>query len=454
MMLTARPTTPNPSVFAHNHTPSVAASSSPSQPASPGTRQSQAPPSSVHMLRGGMDSNAASSGSATGHVNEQGRPPPPLPPPAQLIPMTAMHQPFIVGAGGTGYTLFPSIQQLGSLSAAGNDGTPMLGIQPLGTMSSLQRPGGTTMQPLTALPSGYYGRVQSETPPTPMGIQHPIRQLTAASLSSPPTQLSGGRDSTPPTSTPRLPPPHHPHTLLVSGTRNGVIMNGNQTPNNLESKHNLSVINPEPIMISREQASILSSPPSSSPSSQLRPDGSQLHPDGSLDKNTSSSDPDICRRTSLEGLSDAEARGRRRQSHDAHLSNSYSRSRASRHVSHSNVDALSSPSSSEARLPTDILVKQEPLGEEGSSIPHHQTARRNSDSNLEETMTTTGASSKSYQISALIDIPPMAPPLNRASRTSSLSSSLSSFRFGGSLSQLWASQISLSGKINNMKSTG
>jgi len=108
----------------------------------------------------------------------------------------------------------------------------------------------------------------------------------------------------------------------------------------------------------------------------------------------------------------------------------------------------------EERLPKDILVKQEPLGEDTSSIPHHHhhTTRRNSDSNLEESTAT--SSSKSYQISALIDIPPMGTPLNRASRTSSFSSSLSSFRFGGSLSQLWASQISLSGKINNMKSTG
>ena len=56
-----------------------------------------------------------------------------------------------------------------------------------------------------------------------------------------------------------------------------------------------------------------------------------------------------------------------------------------------------------------------------------------------------------YSINALIDIP----SLNKSSRTSSLSSSLSSFRFGGSLSQIWATSLSsLSGKLNNMKSTG
>ena len=58
----------------------------------------------------------------------------------------------------------------------------------------------------------------------------------------------------------------------------------------------------------------------------------------------------------------------------------------------------------------------------------------------------------SYPVSALIDMPG---GLTRGSRTSSLSSSLSTVRFGGSLSQLWAASLSsLSGKINNMKSTG
>lgn len=56
-----------------------------------------------------------------------------------------------------------------------------------------------------------------------------------------------------------------------------------------------------------------------------------------------------------------------------------------------------------------------------------------------------------YPINALIDVPTS---LSRGSRTSSLSSSISSFRFGGSLNKLWAaSQLSLSNKVN-MKSTG
>ena len=74
-------------------------------------------------------------------------------------------------------------------------------------------------------------------------------------------------------------------------------------------------------------------------------------------------------------------------------------------------------------------------------------SRRKSDA------TTTGEENNlSYPVSALVDIPSS---LTRASRTSSLSSSLSTVRFGGSLSQLWATSLSsLSGKLNNMKSTG
>lgn len=74
--------------------------------------------------------------------------------------------------------------------------------------------------------------------------------------------------------------------------------------------------------------------------------------------------------------------------------------------------------------------------------------RRNSDSNMEESSM---SSKNPYPISALIDVPTS---LTRSSRTSSLSSSLSSFRFGGSLSTLWASQVSLGGKMSNLKSTG
>lgn len=420
MMLTAIPANPSPSIFAHNHTPPVAATSSPSQPTSPDT-VTQAP-SSAHVLRGGMDSKGNSVASATpthSASNDQGHPP------AQLIPMTAVQQPFIFGAGSAGYTLIPSIHQIGT--SRGSD-MPMLGLHPLGTLS---RP---ALQPL-AMPSGYYG------------FQQPIQHLPASSM-SPPTHLSTGRPATP-TSSAQLPPaapPQHPHTLLISGNRNGVIMNGSS----LEPKSGLAMMHQsEQTMVPRGKSSAL---PLSS--SQTHP---QTHQENPLAKTSSSSDHSSSSEhniTSSESVTDADSHGRGRRSQD--LTTSYSISRATRQASRYSSNTLS-PSSSVADtpLPTDIMIKREPLGDDTAVPSHHHprsTARRNSDSTLEET--TTSASSKSYQISALIDIPPMAPPLNRASRTSSLSSSLSSFRFGGSLSQLWASQISLSSKINNMKSTG
>ena len=94
--------------------------------------------------------------------------------------------------------------------------------------------------------------------------------------------------------------------------------------------------------------------------------------------------------------------------------------------------------------PLSVLVKRE-----GSSENVSCSKRRRSDTSLEDEEPRPAASS--YPINALIDIPG---GLTRASRTSSLSSSLSSFRFGGSLSQLWAASLSSLSKIPNMKSTG
>lgn len=420
MMLTAIPANPSSSLFAHNHTLPIAVTPSPSsQPGSPDTDpQAQG---SAHILRGSMDGKAAASGGAPGHM--------PVNQPPQVIPMSAMHQPFFLGAGPGGYTLVPSIQQLGNLPST--DGH-LVGIQPLSAISTLPRPG-VTMQPLAAIPSGYYGRVQTE--PIPMSFQQqPIQQLAGF---SPPSSSSGPL------------PPHH---LLISGTGSGVVVNGGR---NMEVKPRLPPM--ERALEPSVKMSVLS-PPSSSSSPSSSPQ--VPHQKNSLDKVSSTSDPDICHRANVDrGLNGAESQSRRRSSHDAHLS--YSRSRAARHVARSSTSSPppSSSSSSDVRLPQEVLVKREPTSAADDSTLHrHHThttatqARRNSDSNLEETAAS--SSSKSYQISALIDIPPMAPPLNRASRTSSLSSSLSSFRFGGSLSQLWASQISLSGKINNMKSTG
>ena len=415
MMLTAIPANPSSSLF----TPPIAASSSASQPGSPNSGPPQAQ-SSAHILRG-MDSKATPGGGGGGGsdvgASNQGQSP------AHIIPLSAIHQPFLLGTGAGGYTLVPSIQQMGTASDA-----HLLGIQPLSAVSALPR-GSTTVQPLAAIPSGYYGRVQSDAAP-PVGFQQPIQQ-------PPPPALSSGNPGSAPSET--IAPPHH---LLLSGTGAGVIMNGS-SGSNLETKPVVGLEQTEQGVIVGAKKSVLSPPSSSSPPSQLH-----LHQKNVLDKSNSSSDPDVFRRTSSGGDS------RRRASHDAHLT--YSRSRAARHANRSSVSSPPPPSSSNSdiRLPPDILVKREPPSTVGDDPPLHRHARRNSDSTLEETGGGAPSSSKSYQISALIDIPPMAPPLNRASRTSSLSSSLSSFRFGGSLSQLWASQISLSGKINNMKSTG
>lgn len=442
MMLTAIPANPNYSLFAHNCPPPT--SSSTSQPASPET-DPLPPQSSTHIVGGGMDGKATpggSSGMTQPHANSQNQTP-------QVIPMSAIQQPFLVGTGGGGYALWPSIQQLGN-----HDGQ-LLGIQPLSALSTLPRTG-TTVQPLAAIPSGYYGRIQAE-PGATMGFQQQPIQL--ASL-SPPTPLSATGAASPTSS--RLPQPPPPsHNLLVSGTGSGVVMNCGKR--GMEAKQaGLQVDQQSSVIVEGKMSSVLSPPSSSSSSS---PAAHLPH-----QKANSTSDPDICHRATTEGSSGGlkdtvEDQSKRRSSHDAaHLT--YSRSRAVRHTTRSSTSSPPPTSAtSDLRLhPQDVMVKLEPssAADDSALLPHHHHhhhtattsthARRNSDSNLEETAAS--SSSKSYQISALIDIPPMAAPLNRASRTSSLSSSLSSFRFGGSLSQLWASQISLSGKINNMKSTG
>ena len=93
---------------------------------------------------------------------------------------------------------------------------------------------------------------------------------------------------------------------------------------------------------------------------------------------------------------------------------------------------ISSPSTAEERQDSPVTPSEDDF------------CRRNSDA-VKETH-------NPYAINALIDIPNS---LTRSSRTSSLSSSLSSFKFGGSLSQLWATSLSsLSRKVPNMKSTG
>lgn len=92
-------------------------------------------------------------------------------------------------------------------------------------------------------------------------------------------------------------------------------------------------------------------------------------------------------------------------------------------------------------------VKREPLAEEGQCGGSCRGGNSMSGGVSGVIAGNTRVENGSYSLNALIDV-----PASHSSRTSSLSSSLSSFRFGGSLSHLWASQLSLS-KVN-MKSTG
>ena len=183
MMLTAIPANPSPSVFAHNHTPPSATSSSPSQPGSPEDAtisQSQSSSHHHHHTLRGMDSKAPQGGitSATITSNRisQGHPP------TQLIPMSAVQQPFLLGTGApAGYTLIQQLQ--GNVATSCNE-TPMLaGVQQMGALS---RPAGVAMP---ALPSVYYaggGRVQQQVETRPaMGFPQPVQQLARASLLRP-----------------------------------------------------------------------------------------------------------------------------------------------------------------------------------------------------------------------------------------------------------------------------
>lgn len=98
--------------------------------------------------------------------------------------------------------------------------------------------------------------------------------------------------------------------------------------------------------------------------------------------------------------------------------------------------------------PSSSSIKREPKVSEDSFTSC--TARPKSADAVADDSSAFPSSANPYPINALIDAPTS---LSRCSRTSSLSSSISSFRFGGSLNKLWASQLSLSNKLN-MKSTG
>ena len=149
----------------------------------------------------------------------------------------------------------------------------------------------------------------------------------------------------------------------------------------------------------------------------------------------------------------------------ANSTSSNSTTSSSRPASLPDEKLISAPNNSMNR--SDLAMLDTPKDNKRQrKAPHHSTegipVKVKKESNeplcvMRNSESITGAkehdSSKiSYPVSALIDIPGS---LTRSSRTSSLSSSLSTVRFGGSLSQLWAASLSsLSGKLSNMKSTG
>ena len=109
----------------------------------------------------------------------------------------------------------------------------------------------------------------------------------------------------------------------------------------------------------------------------------------------------------------------------------------------------SSPAATPGALVEDSSsVKMEPARDKLCQHRHRHSSSSSRKKSRDASSSKSEESKNPYSLNALIDVPAS---LTGNSRTSS---SLSSFRFGGSLNQLWASQLSLSAKMPNMKSTG
>ena len=399
MMLTAIQTNTNRSVFAHNHNP--AQNSTPQQDCDPQNRG-----------RCGMDKNTTlSSSNSTSN--------PSLTP--QLVPMAAMPPPqILIGPGGS-YTILPSLAPINGLQLGCGEGTfGNLSLQSAGGLSSM---GGTLTRPITAVQATCFGPSNLSTGVAACresGVSsfHTSGQTTTQQATSPQFQQQQVVGLTPTV----------PHVMVRSHStpkpESLLLQNGNQTATTVDSSGVL----------------LLQRSPESKPNiSALQQLGSPLRTDGMASNGiltSSSSDPAL--HTSSTNSTHGDEfilSGRRRSSAE------FSPRVMQQQISDT-IDTTDTP----------IKIKREPLSDD---LPRQSCARRNSSSNLEESSSRPGSSAikNPYPISALIDVPVIT-PLNRSSRTSSLSSSLSSFRFGGSLNQLWASQLSLSGKMPNMKSTG
>lgn len=350
---------------------------------------------SQNRSRCGMDKATPLSGSNNSSSN------PTLPP--QLVPMATMPPPqLLIGPGG-GYTILPSITPINGLQVGCGEGT----FGNLASLQSIGSSGSSAARPITTIQATCFGpsnlttseqttgRESSDTfgsaqRATSQHQQQPVRGLNQVTMVR--------SHSAPKTET----------VLIQNGNSSGTL----HLQRSPESKPNITTL---------QQVG-----------SPLRTDG--LSSNGVL--TSSSSDPALHTSSSKSAPGDDFIlNGRRRSNQEI----------STRVLQHQISDASDTTE-------TPVKIKREPLSDD---VPRQSCARRNSSSKLEET---SGAASSSsvknpYPISALIDVP-IITPLNRSSRTSSLSSSLSSFRFGGSLNQLWASQLSLSGKMPNMKSTG
>lgn len=500
MMLTALQTNPgSSSVFALH--------SSPTPSSAQQDQTNRAHLDNLAAQCGGMNKSSPSppsSSTSTTTINYQGLTP-------HLIPMaTVPPSQLLIGSSAGGYTILPSITSLSGTEATtfGN----LASLHPIAAAGAGFTQASTTAAPITAIQATYYPTGHHPSPPTPVAAGGEQGRGTSGgraemyrSNSSPGAQLATST-ATSPDSIHHHSERHSPHSHSRTGGGHAqILQNGNQTTaptvsvsqnpsdtkpimdsllllqqqqQQLLSQQQQQQVARSPLRASRVASNGILTSSSSDPS---------LHHSSSLNNGSSSNinddgarsserlggmlDPASLSSTSTSSSSGSSSTGGggsglRRSSHNAimHLSSRVVGGGAPIEIKREPED--SSSASSAAGGASSVVVQS-------CSGHGHSGGRRHSDSSSSKdaisamanniSVSSAGASgagvssssskSSPYPVSALIDVP-MITPLNRSSRTSSLSSSLSSFRFGGSLSQLWASQISLSGKISNMKSTG
>ena len=376
----------------------------------------------------------------------------------QLIPMATVPPPHVLINPAGGYTILPSITSLG-----GADGTTVGSLTSLHPIAGgFAQPSANTVgistasaSPITAIQATYYPSSHHPSPPTPGESRGGGAASAAASssgggagdiyqnCSSPIARQIASETTVTTNTTPVVLQRSHaehpsPHSRTGQG-QSQLMQNGNQTLSSLQAPSE-SKLSMNSLLIHQQDVSPLRS--------------SRVASNGVL--TSSSSDPSLHHSSNSIGGSVEQLLDPSSTSSASYDSGRLSHN-GSRRSSHNNATTMHLSGAP-------IEIKREPDDSPGVL---QSCSRRHSDSSnsaavvVEGSSTaastslgsTTAMSSKSspYPVSALIDVP-MITPLNRSSRTSSLSSSLSSFRFGGSLSQLWASQIS--GKISNMKSTG